>query len=369
MRAKVDRQSFDELKPGVEAALALLDWYEQLQTELITLVDRLAKAAPPLPPDELTMICQAVDCCVLMENQARQSARGPPPTRASVARGRYTHGVPPPDGRLPPKPRHTRHFRSAVHLRGEKTDTRAVGPRSRPLSPPPPLVRAQFSGWSACVNRFSWFKRTFGMLRKDVAGEVNVEKLNKDINRFQNLIGSTQFPIGTHMTGPLRDRLKKVHRRRRPARTFPAAPSPRSARPTPTARGLAGERCSKGAAGRGQQARRGGGDGEAEAGAAAAAAATVLNIHGRRRHGARQLQRLQPGLGAQAGAARLQAFPGDGVRATARDHRRAGRDYEREDAAGGGAAEVSALHHQHGGQVGRRLGRRRGHLLHHRLIP
>tara|TARA_B110001452_G_scaffold266357_1_gene273008 strand:+ start:183 stop:611 length:429 start_codon:yes stop_codon:yes gene_type:complete len=70
MRAKVDRQSFDELKPGVEAAIALLDWYEQLSAEFIALVDRLAKAAPPLPAEELGLICTAVDCLVLMENQA-----------------------------------------------------------------------------------------------------------------------------------------------------------------------------------------------------------------------------------------------------------------------------------------------------------
>lgn len=84
------------------------------------------------------------------------------------------------------------------------------------------MVRAQFSGWSACINRFSWFKRTFGMLRKEVAGEVNVEQLNKDINRFQNLIGNTAFPVGTHMTGPMRESLKKV--RPMPSSRRPAAP-------------------------------------------------------------------------------------------------------------------------------------------------
>jgi len=135
MRAKVDRQSFDELKPGVDAAIALLDWFEQLQAHFAALVDSLARAPSP-GVEELQQLAQAVDCCVVMENQ--------------------------------------------------------------------------FSGWSACVNRFSWFKRTFGMLRKEVAGEINVEKLNKDLNRFQNLIGNTQFPIGTHLTGPLRASLKKV---------------------------------------------------------------------------------------------------------------------------------------------------------------
>lgn len=136
IRPKVDRQSFDELKPGVDKAIALLDWFEQLQTQLVSLVDTLAKKSTQ-PAEELAQIVQAIDCCVVLENQ--------------------------------------------------------------------------FSGWSACVNRFSWFKRTFGMLRKEVADEVNVEQLNKDINRFQNLIGNAQYPIGFHMTGPLRAALKKAN--------------------------------------------------------------------------------------------------------------------------------------------------------------
>ena len=115
MRAKVDRQSFDELKPGVDAAIAMLDWFEQLQTQFVALVESLARGSPP-GAEELQQLAQAVDCCVVLENQ--------------------------------------------------------------------------FSGWSHCVNRFSWFKRTFGMLRKEVAGEVNVEKLNTDVNRFQMLIGA-----------------------------------------------------------------------------------------------------------------------------------------------------------------------------------
>ena len=35
MRAKVDRQSYDELKPGVDKALALLDWYEELKKAFV----------------------------------------------------------------------------------------------------------------------------------------------------------------------------------------------------------------------------------------------------------------------------------------------------------------------------------------------
>lgn len=136
MRAKVDRQSFDELKPGVDAAIAVLDWFEQLQMHLAALVEALGHRKPSPGAEELQQLAQAVDCCVVMENQ--------------------------------------------------------------------------FSGWSACVNRFSWFKRTFGMLRKEVANDVDVDALNKNVNRFQGLIGNTQFPIGTHLTGPLRVSLKKV---------------------------------------------------------------------------------------------------------------------------------------------------------------
>ena len=116
MRAKVDRQSFDELKPGVDKALAVLDWFEQLQLHLAALVEALGHRKPSPGDDELQQLAQAVDCCVVMENQ--------------------------------------------------------------------------FSGWSALVNRFSWFKRTFGMLRKEIASEIDVDKLNKDITRFQNLIGA-----------------------------------------------------------------------------------------------------------------------------------------------------------------------------------
>ena len=116
MRAKVDRQSFDELKPGVDKALAVLDWFEQLQLHLAALVEALGHRKPSPGDDELQQLAQAVDCCVVMENQ--------------------------------------------------------------------------FSGWSQLVNRFSWFKRTFGMLRKEIASEIDVDKLNKDITRFQSLIGA-----------------------------------------------------------------------------------------------------------------------------------------------------------------------------------
>ena len=67
------------------------------------------------------------------------------------------------------------------------------------------------------------------MLRKEVAGEVNIEQLNKDINRFQSLIGSTQFPVGTHLTGPLRDSLKKVRPSPVARLQPPGRPVPRSA--------------------------------------------------------------------------------------------------------------------------------------------
>ena len=67
IRPKVDRQSFDELKPGVDKAIALLDWFEQLQTQLVSLVDTLAKKSTQ-PAEELAQIVQAIDCCVVLEN-------------------------------------------------------------------------------------------------------------------------------------------------------------------------------------------------------------------------------------------------------------------------------------------------------------
>ena len=177
MRAKVDRQSFDELKPTVDRALAVLDWFEQLQQQFAACLGALG---PGSSAAELAPLATAVDACIMLENQ--------------------------------------------------------------------------FSGWSNCVNRFSWFKRTFSVIRRDVAAEFDVEKLNSDLNRFQSFIGApparppaslpapraslpaprppsrapalppraaphaaaaaaagnARFPIGCHLTGPLRDAVKKV---------------------------------------------------------------------------------------------------------------------------------------------------------------
>ena len=113
MRAKVDRQSFDELKPTVDRALAVLDWFEQLQQQFAACLGALG---PGSSAAELAPLATAVDACIMLENQ--------------------------------------------------------------------------FSGWSNCVNRFSWFKRTFSVIRRDIAAEFDVEKLNSDLNRFQSFIGA-----------------------------------------------------------------------------------------------------------------------------------------------------------------------------------
>lgn len=141
MRAKVDRQSFDELKPGVERAIALLEWYKQLQQLFVDQVRALTDADASAPA--LTALVEALDACIVLENQ--------------------------------------------------------------------------FGGWSACVNRFSWFKRTFGQIRREVAQDgIDCDQLQKDISRVQTFIGDVSFPIGMHMTGPLRKEVKRVPGHERP---------------------------------------------------------------------------------------------------------------------------------------------------------
>lgn len=139
LRAKVDKQSFDELKPGIDRGIALLNWYEELQINFVALLRELAaksKSGAP-PADALSLLVESVDALVVLENQ--------------------------------------------------------------------------FSGWSACINRFSWFKRTFTQIRREVAAELDADKLTKDISRFQGFIGNAAFPVGMHMTGPLRAEVKKVN--------------------------------------------------------------------------------------------------------------------------------------------------------------
>ena len=117
MRAKVDRQSYDELKPGVDAALAVLDWYNDLQKSFVALLSELASDQGEPSPATLTILAEAVDCCIVLENQ--------------------------------------------------------------------------FGGWSQCINRFSWFKRTFAQVRRDLGADVDADKLTRDLSRFQAFIGAT----------------------------------------------------------------------------------------------------------------------------------------------------------------------------------
>lgn len=143
MRPKVDRQSYDELRPGVDRALALADWFSELQQNFCTFLGELASGSGQPSAEHLTLLVRAVDACVLLENQ--------------------------------------------------------------------------FGGWSACINRFSWFKRTFAQIRREVvADDPSAESLAKDIPRFQTLIGNASYPIGMHLTGPLRESAQKVAGYERP---------------------------------------------------------------------------------------------------------------------------------------------------------
>jgi len=137
MRAKVDKQSYDELKPGVQRAMVLYDWFVELQANFTSFLSELAQAGGTPSPEHLQLLADAIDACVVLENQ--------------------------------------------------------------------------FGGWSACVNRFSWFKRTITQIRKEVsASDPDCERISKAIPKFQNFIGHSSFPIGMHMTGPLRVETKKV---------------------------------------------------------------------------------------------------------------------------------------------------------------
>ena len=142
LRPKVDKQSYDELKPGVDRALAVLQWYVELQQHFVAVIRELAGTGGPPSSEALALLIEAVDVLVVLENQ--------------------------------------------------------------------------FSGWSACVNRFSWFKRTFTQIRREVAAETDAEKLTRDISKFQGFIGNASFPLGMHMTGPLRTEVQKVQHSQRP---------------------------------------------------------------------------------------------------------------------------------------------------------
>ena len=121
MRPKVDRQSYDELKPGVERAIMLLDWFNELQQSLAGFLGELAAASEASSPTELSLLVEVIDACIVLENQ--------------------------------------------------------------------------FAGWSACINRFSWFKRTFAQLRREIAaGDPAAEQLAKDLPRFQSFIGELDVP-------------------------------------------------------------------------------------------------------------------------------------------------------------------------------
>ena len=119
LRAKVDRQSYEELKPGVERAFAMVEWFDELLLNFSSLLTQLAQAGGVPAPEHLSPLMEAVDVCVVLENQ--------------------------------------------------------------------------FAGWSACINRFSWFKRTFSQLARDLADDPAAQHITKNLPRFQSFIGSAEL--------------------------------------------------------------------------------------------------------------------------------------------------------------------------------
>ena len=163
MRAKVDRQSYDELKPGVDKALALLDWYEELKKAFVACLRELGSSSGGAKAEGLAALVEALDCCVVLENQ--------------------------------------------------------------------------FSGWSQCINRFSWFKRTFAQIRREVSAEIDCDKLSKDISRFGGLIGTPRESThahNRHTATPLLIVPSSSHFLRAPHPAWPL--SRRAAQATPTSR-------------------------------------------------------------------------------------------------------------------------------------
>jgi len=137
MRAAVDMQSFEDLKPVALQSFAVLDWYHRLQAALVDVVSELAKASDgPSADTARSLLLDAVDACVLIE--------------------------------------------------------------------------CQFAGWSNAMNRFSWFKRTVQALAGKLPADAEMAALREGMLKFQGFIGNAQFPIGLHMTGPLRAEVKKV---------------------------------------------------------------------------------------------------------------------------------------------------------------
>jgi len=72
------------------------------------------------------------------------------------------------------------------------------------------LIESQFSAWSAAMNRFSWFKRTVKELGSKIAHDPDIALIRTNLDAFQAFIANVQFPIGIHMSGPLRAEVKKV---------------------------------------------------------------------------------------------------------------------------------------------------------------
>lgn len=72
------------------------------------------------------------------------------------------------------------------------------------------LIESQYSGWSAAMNRFSWFKRTVKELGSKLAQDPDISVIRPNLDQFHEFIANVMFPIGIHMTGPMRSLVKQV---------------------------------------------------------------------------------------------------------------------------------------------------------------
>lgn len=170
MRAAVDRQTFDDLKPGTMLSFEVMRWAERLTQAFVDVVATLAQGPGPSDETARALLAEALDAFVLIE--------------------------------------------------------------------------CQYAGWSQCMNRFSWFKRTQAALGAAVADDPDMETIRPNISAFQSFIGNAQYPIGLHLTGPLRSAVKKVsgHERvllaavsqaTKQAMPFQSRPPDRALRPLP----------------------------------------------------------------------------------------------------------------------------------------
>lgn len=72
------------------------------------------------------------------------------------------------------------------------------------------VIECQFGGWSGAINRFSWFKRTVKEVYPKLTHEPELPRIRSSLDSFQEFIANVNFPLGVHLTGPMRTEMKKV---------------------------------------------------------------------------------------------------------------------------------------------------------------